>query len=124
MKTPVFQSGEVIYRADTCGPVHDAAHRGDLEIFAFSRGQYPGKPLPQNTLTGLRSIGFWNSAHEQHWGLDWHRNEGIEIMFLLQGNETYETSSGRWSLNVGDVTLCPPWQFHRVGNPTFGISTC
>ncbi len=27
----------------------------------------------------VRTVGYWNAKHDQGWGLDWHRNEGIEL---------------------------------------------
>jgi AraC family L-rhamnose operon regulatory protein RhaS len=123
MKLPVFHEGNTIYSADACSPVTNAVGRGELSLHAYVRGQYPGRPLPKTDLPGLRTVGFWNTVDPQHWGLDWHRNEGIEVTFLLNGKEVYETSTGRWDLNVGDVTVCPPWQSHRIGAPNVGVGT-
>jgi len=122
-KAPIFHEGNAVYSADACSPVADAVRRGELGLSAFARGQYPGQPLPKTALPGLRTVGFWNAVDQQSWGLDWHRNEGIEITFLLHGQGVYETSAGRWALNVGDVTVCPPWQLHRIGDPHVGVGT-
>jgi len=123
MKPPIFHEGNVVYSADACSALADAARRGEVNFNAFARGQYPGRALPRNVLPGLRTIGFRNAVNEQHWGPDWHRNEGIEVVFLLHGKEVYETSTDHWDLKVGDVVVCPPWQLHRIGNPYIGIGT-
>ena len=104
-------------------PTADAVRRGELGLSAFVRGQYPGQPLPKTALPGLRTVGFWNAVDQQSWGLDWHRNEGIEVTFLLHGQGVYEISAGHWTLNVGDVTVCPPWQLHRIGDPHVDVGT-
>ncbi|GHT18415.1 hypothetical protein FACS1894189_6310 [Planctomycetales bacterium] len=120
---PVYQEGNEVFRADTCSSVVDAVQRSDIALKAFVRGQYPGQPIPKNSLPGLRTVGFWSAVTEQHWGLDWHRNEGIEITFLLSGKNSYVTSAERWELSADDVAVCPPWQIHRVGNPNIGVGT-
>ena len=123
MKPPVFHEGNVAYSADTCSALADAARRGAVNFNAFARGQYPGRPLPNNALPDLRTVGFRNATDEQHWGPGWHQNEGIEVVFLLHGKETYANSTGRWDLKVGDVVVCPPWQLHRIGDPHVGVGT-
>jgi AraC family L-rhamnose operon regulatory protein RhaS len=120
---PLYQEENMSYRADTCPQLAKAARQGDVIFKSFARGQYPGLPIAQNLLHGLRTVGFWSAVTEQRWGLDWHRNEGIEITFLLSGKNWYETQTGCWELHVGDVTVCPPWQIHRIGNPNVGIGT-
>ena len=123
IKPPVFQEGEIIYSAGTCSALGEAAHRGDVNFNAFARGQYPGQPLPKNALPGLRTVGFRNTTDKKHWGAGWHRNEGIEVVFLLHGKDVYETCTERWNLDVGDVVICPPWKLHRFGDPYVGIGT-
>jgi AraC family L-rhamnose operon regulatory protein RhaS len=122
-RVPFYQEGNAAYCADRCLPLVEAAEQSEVVLKSFARGQYPGQPIPKNALNGLRTVGFWSAVTEQHWGLDWHRNEGIEITFLLNGKNRYETSSGSWELQVGDMVFCPPWQIHRIGNPNVSIGT-
>lgn len=122
-RIPTYHEGNLSYSADSCDPVRNAVEEGNIFLKAFARGQYPGSRIPQNVLPGLRTIGYWDVTTEQHWGLNWHRNEGVEISFLLNGQNVYETGSGRWELNAGDIMLCPPWQVHRIGGPNIGIGT-
>jgi AraC family L-rhamnose operon regulatory protein RhaS len=122
-RIPVYQEGNTAYSADTCSRVTEAAEHGEVTLKSFARGQYPGQPIPNDTLSGLRTVGYWSAVTEQHWGLDWHRNEGIEITFILSGKNRYETTTGSWELHVGDMAVCPPWQIHRIGNPNIGVGT-
>ncbi len=54
-------------------------------VHALSKERYPGKRMNSNILTGLTNIGFWNCRGTQDWGLDAHRNEGLEIVYLETG---------------------------------------
>jgi AraC family L-rhamnose operon regulatory protein RhaS len=120
---PKFHDGKTAYIAGTCTQLSEAVKQDEVTLKSFARGQYPGQPIPNNSLTGLRSVGYWSAVTDQSWGLDWHRNEGIEITFLLSGTNIYETSKRKWELDVGDVVVCPPWQIHRIGNPNISVGT-
>ena len=124
MKNPIYKTaGNVTYTADTCDPLRDAVEKGEVLLKAYARGQYPGLPIPDNALPGLRTVGFWTAQAQQKWGLDWHRNEGVEVTCLLAGNEVYHAGNRTWNLQVGNVTVCPPWQNHKIGNPHIGMGT-
>ena len=103
--------------ADDCAPLLAAARRGEVELVARGRGQYPGRPLPESSLPGLRSIGYWNAVGRQTWGLPMHRNEGIEFCLLLGGETPFATDHEACVLGSGDVTITRPWQRHRLGDP-------
>jgi AraC family L-rhamnose operon regulatory protein RhaS len=120
---PVYQEGTETFRADTCFPLSDAVKRGEVILKSFARGQYPGLPIPDDSLHGLRTVGFWSTVTEQNWGLDWHRNEGIEVTFLMSGKNNYACKGEQWELNVGDAAVCPPWQIHRIGSPNVNVGT-
>jgi AraC family L-rhamnose operon regulatory protein RhaS len=121
--SPKFQDGKDIYHADSCEALRKASLRREISLKAFVRGQYPGTPLANDILPGLRTVGYWNAAKEQSWGLNWHRNEGIEISFLLSGKLLFWTSSSFWEISAGDILACSPWQLHRIGNPNVEAST-
>ncbi|HEY8467378.1 MAG TPA: helix-turn-helix transcriptional regulator [Solirubrobacterales bacterium] len=121
-EAPRFIDRDAVYHADTCAPLAAAAARGEVELRALARGTYPGTRLTDGTLPGLRSVGLWDASRPQTWGLDWHRNEGIEITCLLHGNVGFATRSGAWRLDPGAVTVTRPWQEHRVGDPRVDAS--
>lgn len=115
--TAIFGAPPGIWRADTCEPLDQAWRRGDVALEAYVRGSYPGVELPENALPGLKTVGFWDVPRDQAWGLDWHRNEGIEITYLAKGSVGFSTGRDEWRLRSGDLTITRPWQRHRVGNP-------
>lgn len=106
-----------ILQADGCAPLREAVARGEVRMEARVRGQYPGTPLPGNRLPGLRTIGYWDAQGPQTWGLPMHRNEGIEICYLLSGELVFATDHESVVLRPGDITITRPWQRHRLGDP-------
>lgn len=104
-------------QADDCSPLIAAAERGEVELTALSRGQYPGTKLKHGVLPGLRTIGYWSAVGSQSWGLPVHRNEGIEICYMLNGETAFGTDHGSWTLRSGDIAVTRPWQRHYLGDP-------
>jgi AraC-like DNA-binding protein len=117
MAFPIYQESGVTYVADNCLPVVRAVEAGQLGHAALSRRQYPGRRLSRNALPGVSTVGFWDAERPQSWGLDWHRNEGIEWTFLESGQLDFAVEKQSFPLQAGDLTLTRPWQRHRVGNP-------
>ncbi len=111
-----------VYYADTCEPLKQAAVRGDITLVALGRGAYPGQPLPTESLQEVRSLGCWNADTHQTWGLDWHRNEGIEFTYLARGKVRFQVDKEHYLLKHGDLTITRPWQLHRVGEPNISAS--
>ncbi|MDH5367263.1 MAG: AraC family transcriptional regulator [Cyclobacteriaceae bacterium] len=109
-----------IFKADTCLSLVDAIERGKVDFKALARHSYPGDRLTDDTI-GLNTIGYWSSSETQDWGLDWHRNEGIEFHFLESGMMPYAAENNEVDLLPGDFTVTRPWQQHRVGNPNVGV---
>jgi len=105
---------------DTCESQVLAARTGRIQLTALSKGHYPGVTIPKDTLPGLNSIGFWDGAGPQDWGLDAHRNEGIEIHFVETGNMVFMADDRRFDLSAGDLTITRPWQLHQLGDPYIG----
>jgi AraC family L-rhamnose operon regulatory protein RhaS len=103
--------------ADTCEQLAAASAAGRVQLHALARGTYPGDRLPETWLPGIRSVGYWNAPAPQSWGLDWHRNEGIELTYLSAGRLAFATASEDRLLAPGDLTITRPWQRHRVGDP-------
>lgn len=117
-----FEDAGTVYYADSCIPLSQAADAGSVLLRALARGHYPGARLPERTVPEIRTLGFWDAQTPQIWGLDWHRNEGIEITYLAHGSAHFSVGSDSWALHAGDVTVTRPWQEHRVGNPNVDAS--
>ena len=119
-KITPFEADGIIYHADTCLPLIDAVKRKKVKFKALARYTYPGDRLTDDTL-GLNSIGYWDANEQQDWGLDWHRNEGIEIHFLESGSMPYAQEKKELELQPNDLTITRPWEAHKVGNPDIGV---
>lgn len=115
-----YEADGIVYHADTCLPLVDAVKRKKLKFKALARHTYPGERLDENTL-GLNSIGYWDANEPQDWGLDWHRNEGIEFHFLESGTMPYSQENKEVLLMPDHLTITRPWEAHKVGNPNIGM---
>lgn len=111
-----------MHRADTCEPLLAAAAAGELRLKALVRGSYPGSPMPRGVLPQVKSIGFWDAAHDQSWGLGEHRNEGIEVTWLDNGHLGLVVDGCSYCLSPGHLAITRPWQPHSVGSPHVGAS--
>jgi AraC family L-rhamnose operon regulatory protein RhaS len=67
-------------------------------------------------------VGYWDATEDQEWGLDWHRNEGLELTFLERGRLPFAVDGRQYMLEADDMTVTRPWQLHRVGNPQVNAS--
>lgn len=117
-----FFDDDAIYSPDACVPLAAAAETGVIALSALARGHYPGRPFDEGSVDGVRTIGSWDATTDQDWGLDWHRNEGIELTFVAKGNVAFALDEQAWNLHAGQVTVTRPWQRHRVGDPD--VSAC
>lgn len=111
-----FGAGET-YRADTCEPLKRAARLGEVSLSALGRGAYPGKHTLPDTLPEILSLGVWDAPTRQNWGLDWHRNEGIELTMVTRGHVPFAVDGRPHPMQRGDLSVTRPWQAHRVGDP-------
>ncbi len=114
---PIYTDHGTTYEADTCAPLEQAAHAGELRFEALVHGHYPGRRLPRNALSAVKTVGVWDADHDQQWGLDWHRNEGLELTYLERGTLAFEVDNQQFTLHPDDLTITRPWQPHRVGAP-------
>ena len=121
-RSAVFFSPDERYHADRCEPLREAVKRGEVTLCSLARGGYPGRPMPADMLPGVSTVGFWDARGTQGWGLDWHRNEGIEFTFLARGKTPFLVDRDRFGLECGSLTITRPWQRHRVGDPLVGPS--
>jgi AraC family L-rhamnose operon regulatory protein RhaS len=117
-----FQDRQTTVYADTCEPLKSAARRGELALYAWSRGSYPGLRLPAGALPEVRSVGVWDANRPQRWGLEEHCNEGIEFTYLARGKTAFAVEDRAYPLRAGHLTITRPWQRHRVGRPYVGAS--
>ncbi len=113
----IYQEHGNTYQADTCEDLSAAVQAGNVRLEALARGSYPGQRLEHLTLPGIKSIGFWDAIGPQTWGLDWHRNEGIELTYLETGSFCFSVNAHQHRLKPDDLTITRPWQPHRVGDP-------
>jgi AraC family L-rhamnose operon regulatory protein RhaS len=118
----IFHGTDQTHRADTCEPLVAAVAAGELRLEALVRGTYPGRRLPAGALPQVRSVGFWDAACNQTWGLGEHRNEGIEITYLDNGSLGFVVDGRSHPLLPGHITITRPWQPHSVGNPHVAAS--
>lgn len=118
----VFRTADHRYYADTCEPLRRAVAEGQVRLSARVHGAYPGLPLPPDTLLEVRTVGHWAADHDQAWGLDWHRNEGVEFTYVARGRVGFGVNAESHPLKSGDLTVTRPWQRHRVGAPHVAAS--
>ena len=119
-REPRFQYRGKIYRSDTCDQLVEAVEKGSVRIDALVRGHYPGRPLQRHALPAVATVGVWDATGPQDWGLDWHRNEGVELTFLESGQTAFAVGDQRFNLQPYDLSVTRPWQPHRVGDPNVG----
>lgn len=109
-----------MFRAEACDVPRNAAGRHDVRMRALARGGYPGRRLPAHMLPELRTVGYWDATEPQSWGLDWHRDEGIELSYVARGKTGFGLEERTYLLTRGDLAVTRPWQDHRVGDPNVG----
>ncbi len=117
---PIYSTPAGVFQADVCRPLVEAVERSEVELRALVHGHYPGCKLPPRSLPGVKTVGHWDAAGAQSWGLPWHRNEGIEITFLESGRVAFAVDGREITLSPGSLAITRPWQTHRVGNPRIG----
>lgn len=121
-QTPIYRDDDKTYHADTCRPLVAAVEAGRVRIAALGRGSYPGRRLSDSALPGIRSLACWDAPRPQSWGLDWHRNEGLELTYLESGSLPFSLVGQPHRLRADEMTITRPWQPHRVGDPDIPAS--
>jgi AraC-like DNA-binding protein len=116
----IYRERDKRYEVDFCEPQKEAVRDGKIEFHALTKGHYPGTPMPSEVLPGLNSIGFWDANTSQDWGLNAHRNEGIEFVFLETGASDFTVDQKMYYLHAGHFTITRPWQLHKLGAPNIG----
>ena len=105
---PLYKTEKATYQADSCQPVIDAVTSGQIRYEAFGRDCYPGRRLGHGDLAGVSLVGFWDAKFDQDWGLDWHRNEGVELTLLESGALAYSCDGIDHQLEPGYLTIGDP----------------
>ncbi len=118
----IFQAEDSTYRADTCEPLKKAAEQEKLHLAGYGRNCYPGQLIPPDIIPELSLYCVWDAKYGQDWGLDYHRNEGIEFGFLSSGHVDFLVEEEEYDLSAGALTITRPWQLHKVGNPNLNAS--
>jgi AraC-like DNA-binding protein len=117
---PIYRSRKSRFAIDSCAPQSAAARGGKIKLQALSKGHYPGTLLQPDQLPGITSIGFWDGSGAQDWGLEAHRNEGVEICFMETGVMAFSVEAKDFKLRSGHFTITRPWQLHKLGAPNIG----
>ncbi|WP_066632444.1 AraC family transcriptional regulator [Labilibacter marinus] len=111
-----------IYNPDSCTPLERAWINDEIELTTLARGTYPGRTLIDAELSQVKSIGYWDAKTIQNWGLDYHRNEGIEICLLESGSLEFNLNTNTYQLYPNTLTITRPWIPHKLGNPNISPS--
>lgn len=117
MKKPIYTLDKLRFEIDNCLPQVSAAKNNKIELKAISNGNYPGKKIGKKLLQGISSMGFMHVVDEQDWGIEPHRNEGIEICFQENGFNTLTVDGNKYNTPAKTLTITRPWQLHQVGDP-------
>lgn len=117
MSKPTYKLDKLRFEIDNCLPQISAVKNNKIELHALSNGNYPGRYIPSNLLNGISSMGFMDVVDEQDWGIEPHRNEGIEICFQENGTNTLTVDGNKYKTPTKTLTITRPWQLHQVGDP-------
>jgi AraC-like DNA-binding protein len=121
-RMPTYREGNKNYQPDPNYEVERGLKAGHLKLVCLCHNQYSGTPLPQNMLPGLNTAGYWDADCDQHWGTDWHYNEGLELVLIENGQVTFALDGEERRLQPNDATFTQPWLRHRLGDPHVGAS--
>lgn len=116
-RPPLYARAPRGHTIDAHQPLLGSIRAGRIEFHALGRGHYPGARLGPRELPGLLTIGYWDARGHQDWGMDYHRNEGVEICLLETGSMGFSVDGDVHRLEPGALTITRPWQTHRQGEP-------
>ncbi|SFV37373.1 AraC family transcriptional regulator, L-rhamnose operon regulatory protein RhaS [Devosia crocina] len=117
----VFTEPGALMYAGNCADLFQAALEGKVTLNAWTRRKYPGKPLG-DALPQVLSVGGWDAARSQDWGLKEHCNEGVKIAYLARGSMVLKVDGQRHELTEGQMFVVRPWQLHQFGDPHVSAS--
>ena len=117
----VFSEPGALLYAGNCNDLYEASVAGKVTLSAWARRKYPGVPLGE-ALPQVLSVGGWDAAKRQDWGLKEHCNEGVKIAYLARGNMVLQVDGQRHELSEGQMFVVRPWQLHSFGDPHVAAS--
>ena len=117
MAKPRYTLNKTRFEIDNCLPQLSAQQDNKIEMHALTNGDYPGKNIDKQLLEGISSMGFMDVIDEQDWGIEPHRNEGVEICFQENGTNTLTVDGNKYTTPTKTLTITRPWQLHQVGDP-------
>lgn len=117
MQKPIYKSDRLRFEIDNCLPQMSAVENNKIEMHSVTHGSYPGRTLTDDQLSGISSMGFMHIVGEQDWGIEPHRNEGIEICFQENGANMLRVDDCKYQVPAKTLTITRPWQLHQVGDP-------
>jgi AraC family L-rhamnose operon regulatory protein RhaS len=120
MSELIYKSVGGRFAVDRCLPQRSAIDAGKVGFRGLSHGHYPGTLIPEEMLPGIASMGFFDVAEEQDWGMEEHRNEGIEICLQETGESDLIVVGVRHRMPPGTLSISRPWQLHQMGAPHLG----
>lgn len=121
-RPPLFTPKRDQPGADQHLPLLASIEAGRIDFHAVGRGHYPGHRLEPGQLPRLLSAGYWDARGDQNWGMDFHRNEGVEICLLETGSMRFAVDDAQHPMGPGQLTITRPWQVHRQGDPLISAS--
>lgn len=117
----VFSEPGALLYAGNCSDLYKASLQGKVTLNAWTRRKYPGKPLGE-ALPQVLSVGGWDAARSQDWGLKEHCNEGVKIAYLARGSMVLKVDGHSYELTEGQMFVVRPWQLHQFGDPHVAAS--
>lgn len=117
----VFSEPGALLYAGNCSDLYKASLEGKVRLNAWTRRKYPGKPLG-DALPQVLSVGGWDAARSQDWGLKEHCNEGVKIAYLARGSMVLKVDGHSHELTEGQMFVVRPWQLHQFGDPHVAAS--
>ena len=117
----VFREPGALLYAGNCSDLLVAANAGKVALNAWTRRGYPGRDLGE-ALPNVCSVGGWDAASPQDWGLREHCNEGIKIAYIARGGLKLRLDGQCHELHEGQMFVVRPWQLHAFGDPHVGPS--
>ena len=112
----VFREPGALLYAGNCKDLLDASIAGKVTLSAWTRRGYPGRDLG-HALPQVCSVGGWDAAYPQDWGLKVHCNEGVKIAYVARGSLTLTLDGQKYELREGQMFVVRPWQLHAFGDP-------
>ena len=117
----VFTEPGALLYAGNCSDLYEASLAGKVTLNAWTRRKYPGTPLGE-ALPQVLSVGGWDAASPQDWGLKEHCNEGVKIAYMARGTMALRVDGQTHHLTEGQMFVVRPWQLHQFGDPHVAAS--